>query len=98
MKATITKIEQADGYVSLTLDADVVSEIEARGEFEPTSVFPAGKGVEFCLFTDEVFKVGDTFVDGEWVSCEVATKASETMKTQGLSFMNRELDRLNSEE
>jgi hypothetical protein len=99
MNAKVIKVEQADGFVSLTLDRDASLEIEKAGEFEPTSVFDtATGGVEFNLFTDEFFKVGDMFVDGQWEPCEKSEKPSEKMKTQGLGWMYRTLDRLNSEE
>lgn len=82
MKAKITRVEQADGFVTLTINCDAITEIEKAGEFEPCSSFDAPNGgVEFNLFTDEVFKVGDSFVDGEFVPCEVAEKASEPMKS-----------------
>jgi hypothetical protein len=98
MKATVIKVEQADGFVNLTIDCNAVMEIERAGEFEPTSSFDEANGaVSFNLFTDEIFSVGDTFVSGEWVKCEVATGKSTAMKTFGPSFMNRELDRKNSE-
>lgn len=82
MKAKITRVEQADGFVTLTIDCDAITEIEKAGEFEPCSSFDAPNGcVEFNLHTDELFKVGDTFEDGEWFPCETSEKASETMKT-----------------
>lgn len=97
MNAKVIKVEQADGYVSLTLDVDAASEIESCGQFELTSCFEtANGGIEFCIFTDEIFKVGDCFIDGEWIPAETAEKASDKMKSQGLSFMNRELDRINA--
>jgi hypothetical protein len=82
MKAKITRVEQTDGLCYLTIDCDAIREIENVGEFEPCSIFDAPKGgVEFMLRTNEIFKVGDTFEDGEWVACESAEKPSENMKS-----------------
>jgi hypothetical protein len=59
----------------------IIIKIEKAGGFEPKSAFDEANGaVSFNLFTDEIFNVGDSFVDGELVKCEAYLKSKGLWK------------------